>query len=58
MNLEHEINNYRSQLKSQNLHDINDGVYSYQLGVFYMDFIAECEKLGDYVINVVQASSY
>lgn len=56
LNWENEINNYRSQLKSQNLHDINDGAYSYQLGVFYMDFIAECEKLGDYVINVVQAS--
>lgn len=57
LNLEYEINNYRSQLKSQNLHDINDGVYGYQLGVFYMDFIAECEKMGDYVINVVQASN-
>lgn len=57
LNLENEINNYRSQLKSQNMHDINDGAYSYQLGVYYMDFIAECEKLGDYVVNVVQASN-
>jgi phosphate:Na+ symporter len=54
-NIENEINNYRTQLKNQNLHDVNSGLYSYQLGVFYVDFISECEKLGDYVINVVQA---
>ena len=55
LNIEHEINNYRTQLKNQNLHDVNAGLYSYQLGVFYVDFISECEKLGDYVMNVVQA---
>jgi phosphate:Na+ symporter len=55
INIEHEINNYRKQLRNQNLHDVNAGLYSYQLGVFYVDFISECEKLGDYVINVVQA---
>ena len=54
-NIEHEINNYRNQLKNQNLNDVNSGQYSYQLGVFYNDFISECEKLGDYVMNVVQA---
>jgi len=55
LNIEHEIDNYRTQLKNQNLHDVNSGRYSYQLGVFYVDFISECEKLGDYVMNVVQA---
>ena len=55
LNIEHEINNYRNQLKNQNLNDVNSGQYSYQLGVFYNDFISECEKLGDYVMNVVQA---
>ncbi len=55
VNIEHEINNYRTQLKNQNLHDVNAGLYDYQLGVFYVDFISECEKLGDYVMNVVQA---
>ena len=54
-NIEHEINSYRTQLKNQNLHDVNSGLYGYQLGVFYIDFISECEKLGDYVMNVVQA---
>ena len=55
VNIEHEINNYRTQLKNQNLHDVNSGLSDYQLGVFYVDFISECEKLGDYVMNVVQA---
>ena len=56
-NLENEINNYRNQLKNQNIVDVNNKLYSYQMGVYYMDIIAECEKLGDYVVNVVEASS-
>ena len=56
-NLENEINNYRNQLKSQNIVDVNNKEYDYQMGVYYMDIIAECEKLGDYVVNVVEASS-
>ena len=54
--LEHQINNYRNQLKSRNLQDIDAGKYSYQLGVFYIDFICECEKLADYVINVIETN--
>lgn len=56
-NIENEINNYRNQLKNQNMNDVNAGVYSYQLGVYYIDFISECEKLGDYVMNVVEATN-
>ncbi len=55
-NLENEINNFRNQLKNQNIVDVNNKDYSYQMGVYYMDIIAECEKLGDYVMNVVEAS--
>jgi phosphate:Na+ symporter len=54
-NIENEINNYRNQLKLKNLEDVNNKKYDYQDGVYYMDIIAECEKLGDYVINVIQA---
>lgn len=54
-NIENEINNYRSQLKSQNINDINDHKYDYAIGTMYMDLIQECEKLGDYVVNVVEA---
>lgn len=54
-NLENEINNYRDQLKSQNINDVNSHEYTYAIGTMYMDIICECEKLGDYVINVVEA---
>jgi phosphate:Na+ symporter len=54
-NIEHEINNYRNQLKSQNITDINNHQYTYAVGTIYMDIINECEKLGDYVVNVVEA---
>ena len=56
-NIENEINNYRNQLKNQNILDVNNKEYDYQMGVYYMDIITECEKLGDYVVNVVEASS-
>ena len=54
-NIEHEINNYRNQLKSQNITDVNNHEYTYAVGTIYMDLINECEKLGDYVVNVVEA---
>ena len=54
-NIETEINNYRNQLKIQNVIDVNEKKYDYQMGVHYMDIIAECEKLGDYAVNVVEA---
>ena len=54
-NLESEINNYRNQLKAQNIVDINNHEYTYAVGTIYMDLINECEKLGDYVVNVVEA---
>jgi phosphate:Na+ symporter len=56
-NIENEINNYRNQLKTQNILDVNNKKYDYQMGVYYMDIISECEKLGDYVLNVVEASA-
>ena len=54
-NIENEINNYRNQLKNQNINDINDHAYTYAMGTMYMDMISECAKLGDYVVNVVEA---
>ena len=54
-NIENEINNFRDQLKSQNINDVNNHVYTYGIGTIYMDIISECEKLGDYIINVVEA---
>ncbi len=54
-NIENEINNYRNQLKSENINDVNSHEYTYSVGTMYMDMISECEKLGDYVVNVVEA---
>ena len=53
--LEFEINDYRKMLKELNVNDLNAQRYSYQMGVHYMDLINDCEKLGDYVVNVVEA---
>ena len=54
-NIENEINNYRDQLKSQNIIDVNNHNYTYAIGTIYMDLINGCEKLGDYVVNVIEA---
>lgn len=54
-NIENEINNFRNQLKTQNINDVNSHAYTYAIGTMYMDIIQECEKLGDYVVNVVEA---
>ena len=54
-NTEKEINNYRDLLQSQNILDIENNEYTYGVGTIYMDLINECEKLGDYVVNVVEA---
>ncbi len=56
-NLENEINNLRTQLKLRNIIDVDNKEYGYDLGVFYMDVIGDCEKLGDYIINVVEVTS-
>lgn len=53
--IENNINDLRERLRDQNIDDVNDHKYSYDLGTAYLDIIQECEKLGDYVINVVQA---
>ena len=53
-NREREINNYRNRLRDDNISNINDHKYSYQEGIFFMDLIGEAEKLGDYILNVVE----
>ncbi len=55
LNTENEINNYRNQLKQQNIIDVNNHEYTYAVGTIYMDLVNECEKLADYVVNVVEA---
>jgi phosphate:Na+ symporter len=55
LKFEYQINDFRKTLKEKNVEDINAQRYSYQIGVHYMDIINDCEKLGDYVVNVVEA---
>ena len=57
LNIENEINNLRNTLKTRNLIDIDKKEYSYELGVFYVDVLGDCEKLGDFIVNVVEAES-
>ncbi|MDE6459049.1 MAG: Na/Pi symporter, partial [Muribaculum sp.] len=52
-NKEREINNLRNQLRSSNVENINNRTYEYQAGIYYMDIINDLEKMGDYIINVV-----
>ena len=52
---ENRINEMRNMLKRKNIEDVNDKIYDYQTGVYYMDLVVECERMGDYIINVVQS---
>ena len=53
-NKEREINNLRNNLRDSNIYNINNLKYGYQEGIFFMDLIGEAEKLGDYMLNVVE----
>lgn len=52
---EEQINEYRNILKEEHLFNLENNTYGYQTGVYYMDIVAECEKAGDYIINVSEA---
>ena len=52
-NKEREINNFRNLLRTENIENIRQKKYPYQAGIFYMDIICEAEKLGDFIINVI-----
>ena len=53
--IENDINELRNQLRSETVTAVNSHQYSYTLGTFYNDIVADCEKIGDYVMNVVEA---
>ena len=55
LNVENEINNYRTELKNKNVLDVDSHAYDYQMGVYYTDMICDYEKIGDYIINVLEA---
>ena len=53
--MEHQINACRNNLKQQNIENLNARLYGYDEGTVFADLINECEKTGDYIINVVEA---
>ncbi len=55
MQLENLLNAKRDRAKKQNMEDVNERLYDYALGTLYVDFVNECERIGDYLVNVVEA---
>jgi phosphate:Na+ symporter len=53
--IENDINQLRDQLKKASISELNEHNKSYLIGSYYNDIIADCEKLGDYVMNVVES---
>ncbi|MGQ1910691.1 Na/Pi cotransporter family protein [Marinifilum sp. RC60d5] len=53
--IEREINDYRTALKTEHLANVEENKYKYQAGIIYNDMFSECEKIGDYCINVSEA---
>ena len=53
--LEHRINACRNELKQQNIENLDAHKYDYDKGTVFVDIFSECEKTGDYIINVVEA---
>ena len=52
-NKEREINNFRNQCRTENIENVNQKKYPYKAGIFYMDIVCEAEKLGDFIVNVI-----
>ncbi|MCI5989349.1 MAG: Na/Pi cotransporter family protein [Candidatus Cryptobacteroides sp.] len=53
---EYNINEYRNTLREEHIINIEENPdYNYQIGVFYMDIVAELEKMGDFIINISEA---
>ena len=53
--IQQKKNDLRDELKLQNTTDVNSRKYGFAIGTMFIDVISECEKLGDYVVNVVEA---
>ena len=54
-NYEDELNNFQSQVRNSLMESVNQNKIQFEQSIYYMDLINECEKIGDYVINVLTA---
>lgn len=52
---EERINEYRNNLKEEHLFKLENNAYAYLTGVYYIDIISECERTGDFIINISEA---
>jgi phosphate:Na+ symporter len=55
LSIENDINALRDQLRGETITGVNSHQYSYALGTLFNDIITDCEKIGDYVMNIVEA---
>jgi len=55
-NCEYNINECRNHLREEHIVNIEGNSYNYLTGVYYMDVLAELEKIGDFLINISQSS--
>ena len=55
LSIENDINELRNQLRGETVMGVDAHQYSYFLGTLYNDIVADCEKIGDYVMNIVEA---
>lgn len=53
-NAEERINNFRNDLREEEINSLEDNRKNYQTSVYYMDVISELEKMGDFMINISQ----
>ncbi len=51
--LEHQINEYRDQLRAEHTEAVKQNEYSYQTGISYSTMYAQCEKLADFVTEAI-----
>ncbi|MBE6233235.1 MAG: Na/Pi cotransporter family protein [Bacteroidales bacterium] len=56
-NCEYNINECRNHLREEHIINIESDSYNYLTGVYYMDVLAELEKIGDFLINISQAEA-
>ena len=52
---EYNINECRNTLREEHIANIENSSYNYQTGVFYIDIVADLEKIGDFLINISEA---
>ena len=54
---ERQLNDKRTILKEEHVHNLEENKYTYIAGVIFMDFVSECEHLGDFLVNVSETTN-